>query len=46
MIDAQTPVTQFHLHMSRHGLILKLSCRDQPGIVAKIANYVAAIAAT
>jgi formyltetrahydrofolate deformylase len=27
--------------MSRPGLILKLSCRDQPGIVAKIANYVA-----
>ncbi len=28
--------------MSRSGLILKLSCHDQPGIVAKIANYVAA----
>ncbi len=27
--------------MSRHGLILKLSCPDQPGIVAKVANYVA-----
>jgi formyltetrahydrofolate deformylase len=27
--------------MSRPGLILKLSCHDQPGIVAKIANYVA-----
>jgi len=27
--------------MSRPGLILKLSCRDQPGIVAKVANYVA-----
>ncbi len=27
--------------MSRAGLILKLSCPDQPGIVAKIANYVA-----
>ena len=27
--------------MSRPGLILKLSCRDQPGIVAKIAGYVA-----
>lgn len=27
--------------MPRAGLILKLSCRDQPGIVAKIANYVA-----
>jgi formyltetrahydrofolate deformylase len=27
--------------MSRPGLILKLSCPDQPGIVAKIANYVA-----
>ncbi|MEI8039557.1 MAG: formyltetrahydrofolate deformylase, partial [Verrucomicrobiota bacterium] len=27
--------------MSRSGLILKLSCLDQPGIVAKIANYVA-----
>lgn len=27
--------------MSRPGLILKLSCSDQPGIVAKIANYVA-----
>ena len=27
--------------MSRTGLILKLSCPDQPGIVAKIANYVA-----
>jgi formyltetrahydrofolate deformylase len=27
--------------MSRHGLILKLSCHDQPGIVAKVANYVA-----
>jgi formyltetrahydrofolate deformylase len=27
--------------MSRPGLILKLSCLDQPGIVAKIANYVA-----
>ncbi len=27
--------------MSRPGLILKLSCFDQPGIVAKIANYVA-----
>jgi formyltetrahydrofolate deformylase len=25
--------------MSRPGLILKLSCPDQPGIVAKIANY-------
>lgn len=29
------------LGMSRQGLILKLSCPDQPGIVAKIANYVA-----
>jgi formyltetrahydrofolate deformylase len=28
--------------MSRPGLILKLSCADQPGIVAKVANYVAA----
>jgi formyltetrahydrofolate deformylase len=27
--------------MSRPGLILKVSCPDQPGIVAKIANYVA-----
>ncbi len=27
--------------MSRPGLILKLSCPDQPGIVAKIATYVA-----
>jgi len=27
--------------MSRHGLILKLSCPDQSGIVAKIASYVA-----
>lgn len=27
--------------MSRQGLILKLSCPDQPGIVAKIAGYVA-----
>ena len=27
--------------MSRRGLILKLSCHDQPGIVAKMANYVA-----
>jgi formyltetrahydrofolate deformylase len=27
--------------MSRPGLILKLSCPDQPGIVAKIANYCA-----
>jgi formyltetrahydrofolate deformylase len=27
--------------MSRRGLILKLSCLDQPGIVAKVANYVA-----
>jgi formyltetrahydrofolate deformylase len=27
--------------MSRPGLILKLSCPDQPGIVAKIASYVA-----
>ncbi|MGL4402037.1 MAG: formyltetrahydrofolate deformylase [Luteolibacter sp.] len=27
--------------MSRPGLILKLSCADQPGIVAKIAGYVA-----
>ena len=27
--------------MSRPGLILKLSCPDQPGIVAKIANYAA-----
>lgn len=27
--------------MSRSGLILKLSCPDQPGIVAKVANYVA-----
>jgi formyltetrahydrofolate deformylase len=27
--------------MSRQGLILKLSCPDQPGIVAKIANYAA-----
>ncbi len=27
--------------MSRSGLILKLSCRDQPGIVAKVASYVA-----
>jgi formyltetrahydrofolate deformylase len=27
--------------MSRQGLILKLRCPDQPGIVAKIANYVA-----
>jgi len=27
--------------MSRQGLILKLSCPDQPGIVAKVANYVA-----
>jgi len=27
--------------MSRPGLILKLSCLDQPGIVAKIANYAA-----
>ena len=26
---------------SRPGLILKLSCPDQPGIVAKVANYVA-----
>jgi formyltetrahydrofolate deformylase len=28
--------------MSRPGLILKLTCHDQPGIVAKVANYVAA----
>jgi formyltetrahydrofolate deformylase len=28
--------------MARPGLILKLSCPDQPGIVAKIASYVAA----
>ena len=27
--------------MSRPGLILKISCPDQPGIVAKVANYVA-----
>ena len=27
--------------MSRSGLILKISCHDQPGIVAKIASYVA-----
>ena len=27
--------------MSRPGLILKISCLDQPGIVAKIASYVA-----
>ncbi|MEN9535254.1 MAG: formyltetrahydrofolate deformylase [Verrucomicrobiota bacterium] len=27
--------------VARPGLILKLSCPDQPGIVAKIANYVA-----
>lgn len=27
--------------MSRPGLVLKLSCPDQPGIVAKVANYVA-----
>ena len=27
--------------MSRPGLILKLNCHDQPGIVARIANYVA-----
>ena len=27
--------------MSRPGLILKISCHDQPGIVAKIASYVA-----
>ncbi len=27
--------------MSRPGLILKLSCTDQPGIVAKVATYVA-----
>ena len=27
--------------MARSGLILKLSCPDQPGIVAKIASYVA-----
>ena len=27
--------------MARPGLILKLSCSDQPGIVAKVANYVA-----
>ena len=27
--------------MSRPGLILKLSCLDQPGIVAKVAGYVA-----
>ncbi len=28
--------------MSRPGLILKLTCHDQSGIVAKVANYVAA----
>jgi formyltetrahydrofolate deformylase len=28
--------------MSRPGLILKVSCPDQPGIVAKVAGYVAA----
>jgi len=28
--------------MARSGLILKLSCPDQPGIVAKVAGYVAA----
>jgi formyltetrahydrofolate deformylase len=28
--------------MSRPGLILKVSCPDQPGIVAKVASYVAA----
>ena len=27
--------------MARAGLILKLSCPDQPGIVAKVATYVA-----
>ncbi|MGD9419541.1 MAG: formyltetrahydrofolate deformylase [Verrucomicrobiota bacterium JB025] len=27
--------------MSRPGLILKLSCHDQPGIIAKVANYAA-----
>ena len=27
--------------MARPGLILKLSCPDQPGIVSKISGYVA-----
>ena len=36
-----TPAGLNPLRMSRPGLILKLSCPDQPGIVAKIASYVA-----
>jgi formyltetrahydrofolate deformylase len=39
-IDATTAIVK-SLRMARPGLILKLSCPDQAGIVAKIANYVA-----
>jgi len=40
MVD--DPLTSIYpIWMSRPGLILKLTCHDQPGIVAKIANYVA-----
>jgi formyltetrahydrofolate deformylase len=38
-IDALKP-TDIASRMARPGLILKLSCPDQAGIVAKIANYV------
>ncbi|MGL5017162.1 MAG: formyltetrahydrofolate deformylase [Luteolibacter sp.] len=41
MVDAPELVIQPLRTMSRPGLILKLSCADQPGIVAKIAGYVA-----
>jgi formyltetrahydrofolate deformylase len=41
MVDAPEPAVQRRRVMSRPGLILKLSCADQPGIVAKIAGYVA-----
>jgi formyltetrahydrofolate deformylase len=41
MVDGPDPGSQSRRAMSRPGLILKLSSADQPGIVAKIAGYVA-----
>ena len=41
MVDACGSAGQVGHLMSRPGLILKITCHDQPGIVAKIASYVA-----
>lgn len=41
LVYKRCPALAAFAAMSRPGLILKLTCQDQPGIVAKVATYVA-----